>query len=219
MVMPAGDYRLKTIGAILSASLPFCMYFYGITVFSWLIPFSVFIILAYLLLYHNNISAITGLAGKGVFGIIYTGLFLSYIIGIKTTEQGGWWLLFLFSIIWSNDTFAYLIGKGFGNIKLAPQISPNKTVEGAFAGIIGGILAAIIFNTMVLKKLDLFSAVLLAIMIGILSQLGDLFESMLKRGAGVKDSGSIIPGHGGILDRIDSALIPLPFFYHFLMWS
>lgn len=213
------DSGLKILGTGLSAAAPIGMYLLGTEVFLWFVPLIVFVIFLYLLFEHKDIHSAAGLAGKTVLGILYIGIFLSYIIGIRQIEYGGWLVIFLFSIIWTNDTFAYFIGKGLGNIKLAPQISPNKTVEGAIGGIIGGLAAALIFNLFLFKRLDLINAILLALVLGILCQLGDLFESMLKRSAGVKDSGSIIPGHGGVLDRIDSAIIPLPFFYYYLVWS
>ncbi len=218
IALASEDSGLKALGTGLSALAPLGMYFLGPEIFLWFVPLIVFVIFLYLLFYHKDIHSVAGLVGKTVLGILYIGIFLSYIIGIRQLEYGGWLVIFLFSIIWANDTFAYFIGKSIGNIKLAPQISPNKTVEGAVGGLIGGLAAALVFNLFLFKKLDLINAILLALVLGILCQLGDLFESMLKRSAGVKDSGSIIPGHGGVLDRIDSAIIPLPFFYYYLMY-
>lgn len=219
IALASEDSGLKALGAGLSVAAPLGMYLLGPEIFLWFVPLIVFVVFLYLLFYHKDIHSAAGLAGKTVLGVIYIGIFLSYIIGIRQIEYGGWQIIFLFSIIWANDTFAYFVGKSLGRIKLAPAISPNKTVEGSIAGLIGGLAAALVFNSFLFKKLDLINAVLLALVLGILCQLGDLFESMLKRSAGVKDSGSIIPGHGGVLDRIDSAIIPLPFFYYYLVWS
>lgn len=211
------DFGLKVFGTGLSVSASIGMYAFGHSIFLPLVPAVIFMVFIYALFCHRDITSASGLIGKTVLGVLYIGLFLSYAIGIRTFENGGWWLLFLFSIIWMNDTFAFFAGKGFGRTKLAPVISPNKTMEGAAAGLAGGVITAIVFNTFFLKELSASTTILLAVSLGVLCQLGDLFESMLKRGAGVKDSGSIIPGHGGILDRIDSIIIPLPFFYYYLI--
>jgi len=119
-------------------------------------------------------------------------------------------LLLLISIVWSTDTFAYLIGKRFGKRKLIPSVSPKKTVEGS----LGGSLAGTVISYAVAVKLSLlhpgFLTFLFLFILTVVSQVGDLFESSLKRAFGVKDSGSIIPGHGGVLDRIDSTLAVAP---------
>ncbi len=118
--------------------------------------------------------------------------------------------LLLISIVWSTDTFAYLIGKRFGKRKLIPSVSPKKTVEGS----LGGSLAGTVISYAVAVKLSLlhpgFLTFLFLFILTVVSQVGDLFESSLKRTFGVKDSGSIIPGHGGVLDRIDSTLAVAP---------
>ncbi|MEK7829277.1 MAG: phosphatidate cytidylyltransferase, partial [Deltaproteobacteria bacterium] len=131
---------------------------------------------------------------------------------------GRFWLLFIVCIIAANDTFAYYVGKGFGKHKLSPGISPKKTVEGALGGLIGGVAVALIFNKFFLTHISPKEISMLAVSIGILGQLSDLFESLIKRSAGVKDSGGILPGHGGMLDRIDSLIFPSPFLYYYLIY-
>lgn len=122
-------------------------------------------------------------------------------------------LLLLISIVWSTDTFAYLVGKYFGKRKLIPSVSPKKTVEGS----LGGSFAGTLISYLVAVKLSLlpsnFLTLLLLFLLTLVSQLGDLLESSLKRIFGVKDSGNIIPGHGGILDRIDSTLAVAPILF------
>lgn len=118
-------------------------------------------------------------------------------------------LLFLFGIIWINDTFAYLGGMIFGKTALAPKISPKKTIEGLISGFIFSLAAAIIFNNFY-GDFHIAYVILFVIIITGLGTLGDLIESKLKREAGVKDSGNIIPGHGGVLDRFDSLLLAAP---------
>ncbi len=138
--------------------------------------------------------------------------------GSRETSEGLGWFLFALLITWMSDTFAYLVGKPFGRTKLIPRVSPNKTVEGAAGGLIAaGVTAALVVEVMGLP-MNGFLAAGLGIVLGALGMVGDLFESQLKRRAGVKDSGKAIPGHGGFLDRIDAliwvllstfALVPL----------
>ena len=121
----------------------------------------------------------------------------------------------VFVLIWANDSFAYLVGKTFGRRKLLERISPKKTVEGFVGGLIGSMLAAIIiFNYTQIYSLTIW--LLLGIMISVLGTFGDLIQSKFKRRAGVKDSGTIMPGHGGIYDRLDSVIYTSPFVYLFL---
>ena len=150
------------------------------------------------------------------FGLVYIALPLSFLTPLREIENGQWWLLFLLIVIWSNDTFAYFIGRGLGAPKLASEISPKKTVEGAAGGIIGGAAVAVLFSYLAGMGLSPLNVFVLAAVIGIVAMIGDLAESVLKRAAGVKDSGAIIPGHGGVLDRIDSLLFSVPLLYYYL---
>jgi phosphatidate cytidylyltransferase len=134
---------------------------------------------------------------------------------------GFWWLLALFFMTWANDTFALLTGHYFGRAKLAPNISPGKTWEGFFGGLVFTVIASFVF-TILLPDLfqhplpiNWLNAAILGVLVALASTVGDLAESLLKRGTGVKDSGTIVPGHGGLLDRMDSLLfvVPVVFFY------
>ena len=126
--------------------------------------------------------------------------------GSRETAEGlGWFLLALF-VTWMSDTFAYLVGKSIGRTKLIPRVSPNKTVEGAIGGLVAaGVTGALVVSLFNLP-MNLIVAALFGMVLGMLGMLGDLFESQLKRRAGVKDSGNAIPGHGGFLDRIDALI-------------
>lgn len=155
-------------------------------------------------------------AAVSFFGIIYIGFTLSSAVAIRLHMESGMYLIFLIFIIqWLTDTGAYLIGCNFGKHKLMPKISPKKSVEGAIGGIVFAVISALIFN-LIFHLLPLGYLLLLAVVASILGQLGDLVESAFKRWAGVKDSGNLIPGHGGVLDRFDSFLFIAPFFYTFL---
>jgi phosphatidate cytidylyltransferase len=119
-------------------------------------------------------------------------------------------------MIWVCDSAAYYIGSAFGKHKLFPRVSPNKSWEGAIAGFIFAVVTAVAAKYLLLDYLRTDQAVILGIIVGIFGQLGDLFESLLKRDAGVKDSSNLIPGHGGVLDRFDSLLVVSPLVYLYL---
>ncbi len=151
-----------------------------------------------------------------LFYIISGFVFLSLIPSIGSQDKfNPTILLGVFILIWSNDTFAYLIGKNFGKRKLMESISPNKTVEGFLGGMIGSLIASII----VFKFTSLYTLyiwIFLAVIVSILGTIGDLIQSKFKRKAGVKDSGTLMPGHGGLYDRLDSIIYASPFIYIFL---
>ena len=150
------------------------------------------------------------------FGNLTSLLYLSNFVFFYLTrglENGFVWLLLLLIATWASDTFAYFVGRAIGKHKLAPLLSPKKTVEGAMGGVLGASLTALVFVKLV-PGLPLWPVVLLGALIGLASLLGDLVESALKRQAGVKDSGNIIPGHGGMLDRFDSLLFTAPLVYY-----
>ncbi len=153
-------------------------------------------------------------SGKLIFTVIYTALPFSFALGLPSFNGEGKFTLevfFLFILIWSSDTFAYLSGRLFGKHKMAPKISPKKTWEG-FAG---GVILTLILSYFVEKfHPDLRGNwMIVGFLISVFAPLGDLVESQLKRNFGVKDSGKIIPGHGGVLDRLDSFMICAPVVY------
>ncbi len=156
-----------------------------------------------------------------VFGVFYFVLFLypalplRYDFGGKT---GMYWTLLLLIVIWVGDIAALTIGKLLGKRSFAPVLSPNKTCEGAFAGFLAGIGAAIAFQRFLFSDLPLLHVTIASVLLGIFGQLGDLAESMLKRAAEMKDSSRLIPGHGGMLDRMDSLLFAFPVLYFYLLW-
>ncbi|WP_136668163.1 phosphatidate cytidylyltransferase [Flavobacterium sp. H122] len=122
----------------------------------------------------------------------------------------------VFILIWTNDTFAYLVGKNFGTTKLFERISPKKTVEGFLGGMLFAVIAGFIISQYYVTLLPFWQWIVIAVAVSVFGTVGDLVESKFKRIAGVKDSGSIMPGHGGILDRLDSIIFVAPFVYLFL---
>lgn len=147
-----------------------------------------------------------------ITGVIYIGLGF-YFMTYTRLENGLFWSYLLFICIWLTDIGAYFTGWAIGKHKLWPAISPNKTVEGAIGGIVFSIGAAIVFSILAPEQLPLYKALYLGLLISIVGQMGDLIQSAYKRVYGVKDSGSIFPGHGGVLDRTDSWLIVFPFIH------
>jgi phosphatidate cytidylyltransferase len=150
------------------------------------------------------------------FGIFYVAVLLSYLLPIKAHPQGENLMLFLLFVTWAGDSGAYFIGSSLGKRPLAPSISPKKTVEGAVGSVVSSVLAALLCQTLLLNTFDIPSCAVMGLGINIFNQFGDLAESMIKRAYKVKDSGNIIPGHGGMLDRIDSLLFAVPFLYYYL---
>lgn len=133
--------------------------------------------------------------------------------GLWNIPSGHWWLLTALATVWMADTGAYFTGKKFGKRKMSPRISPNKTLEGLFGGIVAGVLACVVFSQATgIGTSDLHKVALIGVITVVAAVVGDLFESLLKRHAGAKDSSDLIPGHGGILDRVDSVLAALPVF-------
>jgi phosphatidate cytidylyltransferase len=156
-------------------------------------------------------------AAASLLGLAYIPATLGLLIVIRsqveTRSQGGNWILFLLAVVWFGDTGAYYTGRALGKRKLAPAISPKKTIEGSLGGLAASIVAAIMTKKFLLPQLPLTHLLLLAGILGVISQIGDLAESALKRGAGVKDSSNVLPGHGGMLDRLDGLIFATPTLY------
>ncbi len=156
-----------------------------------------------------NLRVTIGDVAITAFGPIYTSLMFACIVLIRKSDPGFWGGLLAFGVmgsVWLNDTTAYFVGSRFGRHKLAPKISPNKSIEGFWGGIVGTVVVWLILARLGVAGIGYGTAVACGIVVGITSVVGDLFESRIKRGVGVKDSGNIMPGHGGLLDRSDSML-------------
>ena len=153
--------------------------------------------------------------GKMIMGIMYIPLLMSHFILIRQTSTGVLWIFFILVLAFSGDIAAYYVGRRMGKKKLLPGVSPGKTVEGTIGLVAGSIAGALLFRQLFFPLLSVLDAVILGLVGSIVGQLGDLSESALKRAAGVKDSGVILPGHGGILDRLDCLMFITPFVYYY----
>ncbi len=152
--------------------------------------------------------------GWQVMGLIYLPLLLGHLVLLRQLPDGrGWVFLVLFAVM-ACDSLAYFVGSSFGKHKLYPAVSPKKSIEGGLGGLVGSCLGVWLAKVLFLPALGAEHVILVGLLIGVIGQVGDLFESLLKRACGVKDSGGIFPGHGGILDRLDSLLFAFPLAYY-----
>jgi len=155
-----------------------------------------------------------------IAGIIYLGWLLSHLVALRGLDDGRNWVFFALLVNFASDTAAFFTGRALGKHRLAPETSPGKTREGTIGGLLGAIIVSLFFllPTPLSLPLTWWQAVLLGLLVSIFGQLGDLVESLFKRNMRVKDSSRIIPGHGGFLDRIDSAVFAGVVVYYYVVW-
>jgi phosphatidate cytidylyltransferase len=204
----------------------------------------IFIVVVLLVELFRNRGSVILNSSVTIFGVLYVSLFLGTLIGLRELfipfdfpmsryfqslqsynnpeiasivyRWGGYTIITVLSAIWVCDSAAYYFGRALGKHKLFPRVSPNKSWEGAIAGFIFAIITTIAAKFIVLEFLSVSNAVIIGLIVGVFGQLGDLAESVMKRDAGVKDSSSLLPGHGGVLDRFDSLLFVAPLVYFYL---
>jgi len=151
-----------------------------------------------------------------IMGVLYVGLSLGYLLLTRAQPDGTMLIFFVVLVTWAGDTGAYIAGKSLGRHALAPIVSPKKTYEGLAGGIVLACLAAVVARAWFLPRFSLVDCLALGLLLTIAGLIGDLAESAMKRHAGFKDSGALIPGHGGMLDRLDSLLFTGPAFYYYV---
>ena len=182
-------------------------------------------------LHRGSLNSIYPAAAASVFAYTYVAIPMALLVAIVDSTRGGFYLIYLLLVVWAGDIFAYFVGKSVGRHKMSPRVSPQKTWEGALASVIASIGIGTIFYHFALpisrwllrihlmkssatfwdlRDTAMWKVALLSVVLNVAAQLGDLVESAIKRGADVKDSGSILPGHGGMLDRIDAMLFACP---------
>jgi phosphatidate cytidylyltransferase len=178
-------------------------------------------------------------AAASAFAFVYIALPMAMLVQLRQHWAGAFWLLYLLLVVWAGDIFAYFVGRSVGRHLMAPRISPKKTWEGAAASLAASLVVGILLFSHALQisslllrlglierrdglfgleKPELWPIIPLTVVLNIAAQLGDLVESLIKRGAGVKDSGAILPGHGGMLDRIDALLFAAPILWFYAAW-
>ncbi len=177
--------------------------------------------LVFALLFLFRISDIADAAREvsyALLAFLYIPFLLMHLVMLRSTAYGWQWLVVIMLIVMTNDSAAYYTGSAFGKRRLYPLVSPKKSVEGSIGGLLGSIAGTMIARYTFFPQLSATDALVTALVIGALGQAGDLFESMLKRSFGVKDSGTIFPGHGGVLDRLDSIIFAAPAVYYYVMY-
>ncbi len=211
-------FRFKS-GEIIFALIFTLLAYFGLSCF---VDISIFILTGvfvcaglYVLFSLKEINGSSAKASYLFLGIFYTGIFPAFIPLIRKfdAENGFYYLLSFLAVIWLSDTFAYFVGRSIGRHKLYEMVSPKKTIEGSIAGILGGILGVYIIALFFGKYPSSLFVLLVGVFVNLIGQAGDLFESMFKRDAGIKDSGNLIPGHGGMLDRVDAIIFAAPVMY------
>ncbi len=166
----------------------------------------------------NEISKVAQELSLVVTAFIYIPFLMSHLLLIRLLPFGINWLLLIMLIVMTNDTAAYYVGSAIGKHRLYEAVSPKKSIEGAIGGLFGSLAGTLFAKFTFFQQLSFTDAVATALVIGIVGQLGDLFESLLKRSFGVKDSGTIFPGHGGVLDRMDSIIFAAPVTYYYALF-
>lgn len=217
MTLP-GRIATNVILPLAGASLPLVFYLRNAALATFALTLLFLAITIYTLFSFREIKSAASEAALLLFGLLYIPYLLGYLVLLRNHPLGWQWIMLIMFIVMSGDSAAYFVGCNFGKRKLYPAVSPNKSIEGSLGGIAGSMVGVVVAKLIYFSEIGLADALLAAILIGTLSQIGDLFESLLKRSCGVKDSGTIFPGHGGILDRLDSIIFAAPIAYYYAVF-
>jgi phosphatidate cytidylyltransferase len=200
-------------------------YIYGFESGPWMISLVILLSMTYhLVAYERGRDQAGTDFAVTLAGILYIGWFGAYFISLRNMPEGKWWILVVLPAVWFADAGAYFIGKRFGHHKLCPRLSPNKTWEGYLGGIVVGVMLTALLTAIWRvgagpnSGITALRGALVGLAMGIFPTLGDLGESMIKRQVGVKDSGNVLPGHGGAFDRVDSWLWAAVLGYYMIVW-
>ena len=177
-----------------------------------------FLLLLLFLFRVKDMQQVSRDMAMSLVGILYIPLLLSHIVLLRKLPSGADWVFLVLFVVMASDTMAYFVGMNIGKHRLYELVSPKKSIEGSIGGLVGGVVGAIICKFWFFPELDTVDILVVGIGVGAFSQLGDLVESLFKRSFGVKDSGCLIPGHGGLLDRLDSLLFAFPVTYYYAVW-
>lgn len=215
MVMPAQRVYAKYV-AIAAGALFVPLIAFDLSMFIPLIALCFLAYASYFLFHYGDLNTVVTELGCVVLGWLYVPLLMGHMVLLHAMPHGQRWVLLVLIMTMVCDSSAYFVGTAWGKNRLYPAISPKKSVEGAIGGLVGSVLSALAAHLWLVPDTSWLDCVMVGIMAGVFGQLGDLFESMLKRSANIKDSGAIFPGHGGMLDRIDSLLFSFPAVYAYL---
>jgi len=215
LCLPGTSQSERAVGIFLGLLLPLSLYGHDPRFFLAALASILLFLLILALFLQEDFSIRVDKVSKHLLSVFYVPFLLAHFILIHKLEEGKIWILFTLVTVYFGDTTAFYVGRAWGRRKMAPKISPGKTVEGGLGAVGGSLAGALFFKFFFFSQVSISHALALAIGVGVLGQLGDLFESLVKRSAKVKDSGMLIPGHGGLLDRIDSVLFAAPFVYYY----
>ena len=215
MMFNGGFVREKVQALIIAVLIPLAAFSGDLRIVLAVIAFTMLAVFSLSLLGVNEHSIDTVSVSKLVLGFIYIPFMLSHFILLRRTDDGMMWIFFILVLAFSGDIAAFYVGRSIGKRKLMPLVSPGKTVEGTAGLLIGSVIGCILFQQCFLPRLPVFHAAALGFSGGVMGQLGDLCESVIKRASGVKDSGSLVMGHGGLLDRLDCLIFIAPFVYYY----
>ncbi|MCC7343486.1 MAG: phosphatidate cytidylyltransferase [Deltaproteobacteria bacterium] len=217
MILPAHPSSSPAFATLLALGLALAAMF-GPRDFATLIvavPAALMASFVFYLWHRHSIEVVLGQVASTFLTALYCGLLLSFLGLIRDLPEGPLWLFLVLGSTFGADTGAYIAGRLFGRHKLAPHISPGKTVEGLLGGIVMSVLWALACRVFISSQIRIQDCLIVGVGVGLIGPLGDLSESLLKRSVGVKDSGNLIPGHGGLLDRIDALLFTSPIVYYY----
>jgi phosphatidate cytidylyltransferase len=222
--MTTRDHLARTMGTVLALGFMTGLYFLSPRGDGWVLALVAAVVLAAFMLslfrLRPELAGAAGRVGTTAFGALYGGLLVFAAMMRRDRGDRGWaWMVLLLTVTFVGDTGAYAAGRIAGRHKLYPAVSPGKTWEGALGGLVASFGAAALAHAWYLPELGWGHAAAVSLPAAVLGQIGDLCESMLKRAYGVKDSGSILPGHGGMLDRIDALLFAAPYFYFYTRFA
>lgn len=218
MISAKGLPCWRGVGVTLGVLLPAAFYMGGETAQA-VVATSIMLTLMTGLFVQQDLSTSMQSAAFTLLGVLYVSWLLSYVVLLHLLAGGAVYVFYIFGVVWLGDAVAMYVGASLGRHKLAPVVSPGKTVEGAIGGLLGSLCGAVLGGYWLLDHVTLPQSLAIGSMLAVFGQLGDLSESLLKRSAAVKDSGALIPGHGGILDKVDGILFGAPVLYYYLLYG